>query len=268
MAHVRLLLLACACLLTAGAYTERNAQQPAAPAQSADTTRGIELYRQGDFNEAVALLRQASRQTPTDADAWHFLGLALAQSGKQTDALRALERAAYLRLARLSSFTVGNKNFDELTKDEHAVFRAEQTRRYQSALETLTAYLQFNPKDAPFWREQAESLQFYIAQSEHQDGHENVYPPGALTTRAVMLAKPNPDFVAQARNHGTKGEVVLRLVLAADGTVQHILALKPLPDGLTEASVAAARRIRFKPATKDGRPVSQIMTVSYNFNVR
>ena len=57
------------------------------------------------------------------------------------------------------------------------------------------------------------------------------------------------------------------MVLAADGTVQNIVPLATLPEGLTEQAIEAARDIEFKPASKDGRPVSQYVTVEYNFNI-
>ncbi|MBA3323229.1 MAG: energy transducer TonB, partial [Pyrinomonadaceae bacterium] len=38
-------------------------------------------------------------------------------------------------------------------------------------------------------------------------------------------------------------------------------------DGLTEKAIEAARRITFTPAEKDGRPVSQYITLVYNFNI-
>jgi outer membrane biosynthesis protein TonB len=36
---------------------------------------------------------------------------------------------------------------------------------------------------------------------------------------------------------------------------------------LTEKAIAAARQIRFQPAQKDGRAVSQWITIEYNFNI-
>jgi outer membrane biosynthesis protein TonB len=36
---------------------------------------------------------------------------------------------------------------------------------------------------------------------------------------------------------------------------------------LTEKAIAAARRIQFSPAMKDGRAVSQYIRVEYNFNI-
>ncbi|MDX6695309.1 MAG: hypothetical protein QOF02_3861, partial [Blastocatellia bacterium] len=37
--------------------------------------------------------------------------------------------------------------------------------------------------------------------------------------------------------------------------------------GLTEKAIAAARQIRFSPAMKDGRAVSQFVQIEYNFNL-
>ena len=55
-------------------------------------------------------------------------------------------------------------------------------------------------------------------------------------------------------------------MLTDDGHVKNILVVKGLPDGLTEKAVQAARQIKFTPAVKDGRPVSQFVILEYNFN--
>jgi len=54
-------------------------------------------------------------------------------------------------------------------------------------------------------------------------------------------------------------------VLASDGTVKYIFPMKPLPYGLTEAAMAAARQIKFERAIRDGEPASQFATLSYEF---
>lgn len=61
--------------------------------------------------------------------------------------------------------------------------------------------------------------------------------------------------------------MVLRAVFAADGTVKYIIIVSDLPDGLTQQAVAAAQRIKFVPATVDGRPVSMYFQLEYNFNL-
>ena len=40
-----------------------------------------------------------------------------------------------------------------------------------------------------------------------------------------------------------------------------------LPDGLTEKAIEAAEKVRFQPAERDGRAVSSVITLDYNFNV-
>jgi TonB family protein len=63
------------------------------------------------------------------------------------------------------------------------------------------------------------------------------------------------------------GTVVLKCVFASDGRVTNIRVVQGLPNGLTEKSIEAARKIRFIPATKDGRNVSMWMQLEYNFNL-
>jgi hypothetical protein len=49
--------------------------------------------------------------------------------------------------------------------------------------------------------------------------------------------------------------------------VSSISPVSRLPNGLTEKAIEAARRIRFTPAQKDGRNVSQWIVLQYDFNI-
>lgn len=89
-----------------------------------------------------------------------------------------------------------------------------------------------------------------------------------VTQRAVIRSRPNPVYPRGARGTGVQGEVKLRIILGADGRVREEMeALEGLPHGLTEEAMKAARRIEFEPARKDGRPVSQYVTVIYKFTL-
>ncbi|MCA1568013.1 MAG: energy transducer TonB [Acidobacteria bacterium] len=89
-----------------------------------------------------------------------------------------------------------------------------------------------------------------------------------VTVRAVIRAKPNPVYPHEARRHGVQGEVKLRIILGADGKIRGpVEVLEGLPYGITEQAIKAARRIEFEPARKDGRPVSQYVTVVYHFHL-
>lgn len=94
-----------------------------------------------------------------------------------------------------------------------------------------------------------------------------VFTSKEVTRKAAVLSKPEPLYTFDARRHNVTGTVRLRMTLAANGTVRNIVPLTTLPDGLTEQAVEAARGIEFTPALKDGRPVSQYVTVEYNFNI-
>jgi TonB family protein len=89
-----------------------------------------------------------------------------------------------------------------------------------------------------------------------------------VTTRAVIKAKPTPGYPGGARGYGVQGRVKLRIILGSDGKVgDDIEVLEGLSHGVTEEAIKAARRIKFEPARKDGRPVSQYVTVVYHFHL-
>ena len=88
-----------------------------------------------------------------------------------------------------------------------------------------------------------------------------------VTRKAVITSKPEPGFTEEARKNNVTGVVRLRAILSAGGSVQGISVVKGLPDGLTERAISAAKQIRFTPAQKDGRTVSQYVTLEYNFNI-
>ena len=86
-------------------------------------------------------------------------------------------------------------------------------------------------------------------------------------TRPRVISKPEPQFTEEARRNLVMGTVVLRVIFASSGEVTQIHAVKSLPFGLTERAIAAARQIRFIPASKGGTPVSVWMQLEYNFNL-
>jgi TonB family protein len=84
--------------------------------------------------------------------------------------------------------------------------------------------------------------------------------------KARILSNPVPLRTDEARRNNTVGTVVLRVVLEKSGEVTNIRVVQGLPDGLSEQAVEAARKIKFQPAIKDGRAVSQYLQIEYNFN--
>ena len=99
------------------------------------------------------------------------------------------------------------------------------------------------------------------------DDTNRIYSSPQVTERARVISKPEPQYTEDARRNQITGTVVLRAVFSRTGEVTNIRAVNALPFGLTEKAIAAARLIRFRPATKDGRPVNVYMQLEYNFNL-
>jgi hypothetical protein len=57
------------------------------------------------------------------------------------------------------------------------------------------------------------------------------------------------------------------VVFADEGVLKYILVLQGLSHGLTEQAIAAARKIKFSPATRDGKPRSVIGSIEFIFNL-
>ena len=88
-----------------------------------------------------------------------------------------------------------------------------------------------------------------------------------VTRRAIIVWKSEPRYTDEARAHKVTGNVTLDAVFGDDGYVSDVTVIKGLEHGLTESAIEAARSIRFFPAQKDGKAVSQRLMLEYNFNL-
>jgi len=114
------------------------------------------------------------------------------------------------------------------------------------------------------------SMPAHARSSDNQNSNESdekIYEPSEVTRRAKITYKPEPPFTEKARKNRVSGKVMLRVVLKSSGEIGDITVIKGLPDGLTEQCVKVARQIKFEPAIKDGRLVSQYVKTEYNFIV-
>jgi len=240
------------------AIAQQSADNP-----SPDRDRGIQLYKQGDNKGAVEVLRATVKRDKEDAEAWHYLGLAHLGAGNKNEARKAFESAANLRIDNLYSVTyTGPAPTDEAREAR----RQATLTRFSQAMDTVEHYLALTPKPSSEWRERIETLR---ANKEYYESgpHKEIFSGKDVTTKARIINKPEPAYSEEARNHNVVGTVVLRAVFSYDGTVRNIMVVRGLKYGLNEKSIQAARRIKFVPATKDGRPVSMYMQLEYNFNL-
>jgi Ca-activated chloride channel family protein len=91
--------------------------------------------------------------------------------------------------------------------------------------------------------------------------------PMTASLKPTILHKEKPKYTLEAYGHNVQGEVVLSAVFAGDGRITGIRVVCGLPHGLTENAIAAAKKIRFKPAARNGAPVSVRATLIYTFRI-
>jgi TonB family protein len=266
----KLALLACACLLIAGSHAravgQEQTQQPPA-SFSEEVARGVELYKQGDYESAVKAFKKATSNRKDDPDAWRFLGLANEKRGKSKDARKAMEKAVVLSFARLIPKPIPGEDYQKLSREERASRRLKTATDLRHAADIVDDYLTLRPPGADFWRAQLQSLRFYAEHTAKPVEQASVFFGSDLDNKAKITERPEPLYTEEARYKQITGTVRVEMVLAADGTVRYVFALSFLPYGLTGQALAAAHRVKFIPAQKDGRPVSQFVAIDYNFNI-
>jgi TonB family protein len=89
----------------------------------------------------------------------------------------------------------------------------------------------------------------------------------ARTTPIVIESKPLPQYTAEARADRIQGDVTLEVRFTADGHVQVLRVVRGLGHGLDEQAEQAASRIRFRPATRNDKPVDQVSIIRIAFEL-
>lgn len=91
--------------------------------------------------------------------------------------------------------------------------------------------------------------------------------PAGVTQGIKILSKPRPGYTDGARQANIQGTVILRVTFLGSGGIGSISTVKGLPNGLTEQAIAAARRISFEPAKRDGVGQTVTKQIEYTFSI-
>jgi protein TonB len=94
------------------------------------------------------------------------------------------------------------------------------------------------------------------------------YRPGSGIDPPKLLREVKADYTEEARRRNLEGDVVLEIVVRADGGVGDVKLLRGLDPGLDDRAVQAVRQWRFAPARRAGAPVDVIVEVSVEFKLR
>ena len=90
-------------------------------------------------------------------------------------------------------------------------------------------------------------------------------PPTNL--RWEITYKPQPVYTDEARKLHLEGEVLLEVMFGANGTLHVNRVVRGLGHGLDEAAIAAANKMRFKPALRNGQAMDSTAIVHVVFQI-
>jgi periplasmic protein TonB len=94
------------------------------------------------------------------------------------------------------------------------------------------------------------------------------YRPGSGVEPPRLLREVKAAYSDEARRANITGDVVMDVVVRADGLVSSARVTRGLGFGLDERAVAAVRQWRFAPARRLGVPVDVAVEVAMEFNLR
>jgi TonB family protein len=86
-------------------------------------------------------------------------------------------------------------------------------------------------------------------------------------TPVEITSKPNPVYTEEARNLKLEGEVLLEVEFAANGQLHVNRVVRGLGHGLDEAAIAAANKMHFKPAQRNGQATDSTAIVHVVFQM-
>jgi len=94
-----------------------------------------------------------------------------------------------------------------------------------------------------------------------------VFHVGNGVTRPEPIYAPDPDYSDEARKAKYQGTVVLTVIVGTDGRVHNAQVARSLGMGLDQKALEKIMVWKFKPATKDSKPVPVEVNVEVTFNL-
>jgi len=90
---------------------------------------------------------------------------------------------------------------------------------------------------------------------------------GGRVTAPVLIYKTEPEYSDEARRVKLQGVVVLWIEIDVHGVPQNITVRQGLGLGLEERAIDTVRQWRFRPATRNGRPIPSRAMVEVTFRL-
>ena len=94
------------------------------------------------------------------------------------------------------------------------------------------------------------------------------YRPGSGITPPSLIREVKPVYTEEGRHRSVEGDVVMEVVVRADGSIGTVRVLQGLGSGLDQRAIDAVRQWRFSPARRYGTPVDVLVEIAVEFRLR
>ena len=206
---------------------------------------------------AIAAAVAAAVEAAAASRSAESTGNAVELSSEQRAAIVAAVAAAVeAAAASRSAESTGNAVEQEQPAEPSSEQIAELVARAAALQEQLQAVL--------------DEMQVLLGDSDRSAGGSNSNEPfriGDGIRSPAKIVNVNPVYPPEAREARVQGVVILEATISRTGEVSDVEVLRSVPL-LDEAAVAAVRQWRYEPTLVDGEPVSILMTVTMNFQLR
>lgn len=101
------------------------------------------------------------------------------------------------------------------------------------------------------------------------DGDEDPLSSGGAAEPPVPTLKPQPNYPSSLLRKNIGGKVIVSVTVDADGSVSSAsIKTSSGHQELDDAAIHAARKWKFKPGTRGGKPAKSVCVIPYSFNVK
>jgi tetratricopeptide (TPR) repeat protein len=229
-----------------------------------DRDKGIELFNKGDFQGAVDVLSQVVKSNENDIIALYNLGLAYEKLNQPKDAMKSFGKAIDIG-ASIIRKSVQAAYGGKISPENQMVFKnlvEKYDKDFESGYLSAGRFVSLNPKEAKSsnWIEKIEIIEAYAPNSEIA---QSVYSDKDLTTKPKITSTP------RASGGFANGTVKVRVLLIGNGKIGAVIPISQIGDvgELLPNAIKATKQIKFQPATKDGKPVSNWKIIEYRSSI-
>jgi TonB family protein len=215
-------------------------------------------WHEGARSMAIDSLTKAIETQPIFPEA-HFL---LAQCLKESNKLEKAREEVNIALSQSTPLFPAYRLLAEID-----IAKGD----FDAAITSLETALRFSPgaddADAARLREQIEQSREFVENLKRFAVLEAGQKAPDIV-RPFLLNPAQPRYTEEARALKIQGTVSMGVLVTENGDVDSVLIFRGLGHGLDEQAADVARKLKFSPATRSGKPIPDWKKVSVQFNLK